>query len=86
MAAQNGPVESFSRGGDEKKITLTQFDSMTEAEEVARQARARGEHANVGRLLRIGDRVNIEGLDYEVKDVRSRGRVLLKLLGESRRI
>jgi hypothetical protein len=60
-----------------------EFDSEEAAKKAAQQVRDLGEAVSVdtGKILSVGNRFRVDGLLYEVRDVRKRGRIFIKLLG-----
>lgn len=60
-----------------------EFDTEKKAQEAAQKVRDLGDaiSVNTGKILSVGNRFRVDGLLYEVRDVRARGRVFIKLLG-----
>lgn len=58
-------------------------DTEEKAKEAAQKVRDLGDaiSVNTGKVLSVGNRFRVDGLLYEVRDVRARGRVFVKLLG-----
>ena len=60
-----------------------EFDDEEAARMAAQKVRDLGNAVSVdtGKILSVGNRFRVDGLLYEVRDVRKRGRIFIKLLG-----
>ena len=65
------------------KFFAKQFETEDEAKKAAQAEMDRGAAISVdtGKILSVGNRFRVDGLLYEVRDVRARGRIFIKLLG-----
>lgn len=64
------------------RFVARQFEDEEAAKKAAELEKARGAVTTIsGKLPQAGDRFTLNGFVYEVKEVRSRGRLFLKLLG-----
>ena len=70
---------SYSNGS----FIAKEFDDEEAARMAAQKVRDLGDAVSVdtGKILSVGNRFRVDGLLYEVRDVRKRGRIFIKLLG-----
>jgi len=70
---------SYSNGS----FIAKEFDDEEAARMAAQKVRDLGNAVSVdtGKILSVGNRFRVDGLLYEVRDVRKRGRIFIKLLG-----